>query len=98
MTQRFWSILMGCLVVGALLAGSAAAAPGGQQCSLATPASTAPIFVQTLHPECCTTISSTRRGAPCASVSFSAARWEQYNGANQCAGPCHCCKPLSSQY
>ena len=100
MTQRAWSTLMGCVVVGALLAGSTAAAPvpAGQQCGLAAPASTAPIFVQTLHPECCTTISSTTTEATCDSVSYSADRCEQYNGGNQCAWTCHCCKPLSSQY
>ena len=102
MTQRVWSILMGCCVVGALLAGSGSAAaepiPAGQQCRAVEGTAPAPIFVQTLHPECCTTISSTTTEATCDSVSYSADRCEQYNGGNQCAWTCHCCKPLSSSY
>jgi hypothetical protein len=103
MTQRAWSILMGCLlIVGALLAGSGSAAaepiPAGQQCRAVAGTAPAPIFVQTLHPECCTTISTTTTEATCDSVSYSADRCEQYNGGGQCAWTCHCCKPLSSQY
>ena len=97
MARRTLGILSGLLVAGALLtAGSVAAeAMQAQQCSAVAAPIPAPVFLQTLHPECCTTISSTTTEATCDSVSFSAARCEQYNGGGKCAWTCYCCKPLN---
>ena len=72
-------------------------APVCRQVEVASSMTPPPLQMQTLHPECCRTISSTPEST-CDSVSYSPGRCEQYSGGGKCAWTCYCCKPKSAQY
>jgi hypothetical protein len=101
MTNKTWAILV--ISCGAMLAGfgSAEAEKTGalvcRQVEAASSMTPPPLQMQSLHPECCRTISSTPEST-CDSVSYSPGRCEQYFGGGRCAWTCYCCKPKSAQY
>ena len=101
MTQKKRCILLA--LYGSLLAGFGSAAAEEakplpcMQVEAASSTTPAPLWMQTLHPRCCQTISSTPEST-CDSVSYSPDRCEQYSGGGKCAWTCYCCKPKSAQY
>ena len=99
MTEKRWFILA--VLCGAMLAGFGSAAAEETTplaCKpVAVASATTPLWMQTLHPECCRSISSTPE-ATCDSDSYSPDRCNQYSGGGKCAWICYCCKPKSAQY
>ena len=101
MTRSKWSILA--LACAALLAGLGSAAAADTAAPVCQPQQTAslmtpePLQMQTLHPECCRSISTTPE-ATCDSVSYSPGRCNEYFGGGKCLWTCTCCKPKSAQY
>ena len=100
MTKQKCLVLM--ILCGAMLAGFRSATAEEATALMceqvaAVSSTPAPLRMQTLHPECCRSISSTPEST-CDSVSYSPGRCEQYAGGGKCAWTCYCCKPKSAQY